>query len=149
MTPKMIGEIYGFYNTGINIFLSKELGIKLKSLKEANISYHKRVGTYDKLSEKELYYKRARFSFGFYKYKNIKGYELIEQYGIYNPLTNKNGVSRDHMLSINYGWTHNIPPEIIAHPANCEIILQSKNASKSKKSSITFEELNKRINNWK
>ena len=52
------------------------------------------------------------------------------------------------MLSINYGWTHNIPPEIISHPANCEIILQTKNASKSKKSSITVEELIDKINNW-
>ena len=136
MTPKMIGEIYGFYHTGIHKFLTNDFGIKLKSLKDANISFHKRVGTYDSLSEKEIYYNRARFSFGFHKYKNIKGYELIKEYGIYNPITNKNGVSRDHMLSINYGWVHNIPPEIISHPANCEIILQTKNASKSKKSSI-------------
>ena len=149
MSPLEIGKLYNYKHTSFHTFLINCFGITLKSLSEANISYHKRIGTYDKLSEKDLYYKNAQFKFGMLTYKNIKGYELIEQYGIYNALTNKNGVSRDHMLSINYGWNHNIPPEIISHPANCEIMTQSDNSKKSFKSSITLEELKERIANWK
>lgn len=149
MSPLEIGKLYNYNHPSFHTFLINCFGITLKSLSEANISYHKRIGTYDKLSEKDLYYKKSQFKFGILTYKNIKGYELVEQYGVYNALTNKNGVSRDHMISINYGWTHNIPPEIISHPANCEIMTQSENSKKNSKSSITLEELKERIANWK
>ena len=52
------------------------------------------------------------------------------------------------MISRNYGWLNNIPPEVIAHPANCEMIIQSNNTSKGTKCSITLEELYERIEHW-
>lgn len=122
--------------------------IKSRTLSESQFIYKKNIGIYDNLTEKELYMLRCNFKFGFFKYEQIKGYNLIEKFGIYHPIYNKDGVSRDHMISKIYGWNNNIPPEIISHPANCEIMKQSNNVAKSKNCSITIEELYKRIELW-
>lgn len=39
-------------------------------------------------------------------------------------------------------------PSIISHPANCQLIQQTKNSSKGTKNSISIEELIKDIENW-
>lgn len=111
-----------------------------------------------KICEKcrNLYYKYYRpsckFNFNlsevFYK---IEGHELLAAHGMYKPSNrgdNLNGASRDHMLSVKYGFENNIDPSIISHPANCRIVLHSDNAKKNSKSSITLEELLKRIEEW-
>ena len=67
---------------------------------------------------------------------------------MYSVPDNLDGVARDHMVSRHYGWTHNIPPEVIRHPANCRIISQRENSSKGEKCCITIEELYERIKNW-
>ena len=67
---------------------------------------------------------------------------------MYSVPDNLDGVARDHMVSRYYGWTHNIPSEVIRHPANCRIISQRENSSKGKDCSITVEELYERIKNW-
>lgn len=76
---------------------------------------------------------------------------LIEQYGWYkaaNRGNNLNGVSRDHMISVKYGFSNNIDPKIIAHPANCRLVRQSENSSKHDKCSIALDELLERIKIW-
>jgi len=45
------------------------------------------------------------------------------------------------VLYIRYGFNNNINPEIISHPANCQLISQRKNSSKHMNCSITIEEL--------
>lgn len=62
--------------------------------------------------------------------------------------TSKNEYHLDHMVSVNYGYENNIPPEHIAHPANCQILSRLDNISKSKNCSISYEELINRINLW-
>lgn len=66
---------------------------------------------------------------------------LLETVGIFNSKTNRNGLVRDHMLSRKYGFDNGIFPEIIRHPANCQIITHSENSSKREKSCLTFVEL--------
>ena len=73
--------------------------------------------------------------------------ELIKKYGIYSN-DNINGVARDHIVSISYGWENNIPSEIISPPANCQIVQQIDNCRKSSGSSISVEELKERIRLW-
>jgi len=51
-------------------------------------------------------------------------------------------------VSIIYGFNNNINPNLISHPANCEIITQSNNSSKREKCSITVEELKEQIKEW-
>jgi hypothetical protein len=76
---------------------------------------------------------------------------LVEQYGWYSPTNKRNnlkGVSKDHMYSVMDGFRNKINPKIISHPANCNLLLFSDNSIKKDNSSITMEELLKRIENW-
>lgn len=52
----------------------------------------------------------------------------------------------DHKFSKSEGFKNNIPPEIIGHPANLEMIDRSKNRKKYSMSSITIKELYQLIN---
>ena len=100
-------------------------------------------------------YKRYRveciFRFSLNDYPDSFDFSLIDKYGWYKAVNNgnnPNGISRDHMMSIRYGFDNNIPAEYIRHPANCQLLRQSVNVSKGKKTSITLDELLKRIEQW-
>lgn len=79
----------------------------------------------------------------------LKGYSLLQKYGWWHPIKNPSGVSRDHMYSVKNGWLNNIPIDIIRHPANCNLILNSENNKKGTNNSIELEELLLRIENWR
>lgn len=66
---------------------------------------------------------------------------LLESVGIFNSLTNLNGCERDHKFSRMDGFLNGIFPEILRHPANCQLLTHSKNSSKREKSCITKEQL--------
>lgn len=106
----------------------------------------------DRLKDIKYYRSKCKFNFALSKYPNEFDFEIIKKYGWYSPANSKkpnlNGVSRDHMVSIKYGFEHNIDPKIIAHPANCRIILQNDNASKYSDCCITYEQLLERIKIW-
>lgn len=94
---------------------------------------------------------KCKFEFDVFDYPEEFDFSLVEQYGWYSP-TNKgnnlSGISRDHMLSISYGYKHDIDPEILSHPANCELMLQRDNVKKRSDCSISLEELQERIIWW-
>lgn len=101
-------------------------------------------------SEYQKYFTKCRFKFGLSSYPEWfhDANELILKYGWYasasktHPgISNPNGVSRDHKISVNYGFINNIDPSIIAHPANCQIMQHSLNSSKKTSCSITLEQL--------
>jgi hypothetical protein len=101
------------------------------------------------------YYKYYRpmceFDFNFDNYSEFFDLELVKEYGWYSPFNkgnNLSGVSRDHLYSVSDGFKNGVDPNIIKHPANCELILHIKNQSKKTKSNITLEELLKRISEW-
>ena len=100
--------------------------------------------TFNQKTEKEQYYLKCKFKFNVYHYPNFFNLSLIEEFGWYSP-TNKSdnldGVSRDHCLSINDGFTRNIDPSIICHPANCRLIKHRDNQQKKTKSIYTLEQL--------
>ena len=78
-------------------------------------------------------------------------FTLIEKYGWYKPKNRGNnlcGVSRDHMVSVKFGFDNSIDPNIISHPANCRLIRHSENVSKYSKNSITLEQLLNNIEKW-
>lgn len=54
----------------------------------------------------------------------------------------------DHMFSKYEGFQQNIPAEKIGHICNLEMILGAKNLSKNKKCSHTFEDLNRKIEEY-
>lgn len=107
-------------------------------------------------TQKQKYYSASRFKFNVYRYPEEFDIKLIEGHGWYtcpgkkrhNQTKNINGVSRDHIISVSYGFTHNIDPKIISHPANCRILLHSTNKQKSGKCGLTLNELMDNIAKW-
>jgi hypothetical protein len=66
---------------------------------------------------------------------------MLKKVGIFCPRTRKGGMSRDHKFSVFNGFVNNVFPQLIGHPANCSLILQSANAKKHIKNSITLSQL--------
>ena len=102
-------------------------------------------------TEKAQYRSNSAFKFNVYNFPEEFNLALIEEFGWYSAANRGNnlyGVSRDHMISCDYGRNNNISAEHLAHPANCELISQSKNASKGVANSITYDELLIRIKQW-
>jgi len=102
-------------------------------------------------TELAIYKRDASFNFNLKNYPEEFDFSLIEQYGWYkakNRGDNLNGVSRDHMFSVNEGFKLGIDAKIIAHPANCKLMQHNDNSKKWKHSSITIDELLKRIEEW-
>lgn len=99
-------------------------------------------------NKKDKYRYNCRFRLGFEDLSKIKGYDLLCKRGFYNNKNNILGVVKDHRVSIKFGFENNIAPDILGHPANCEFMCYSQNASKSADSSISLEELLELINNW-
>lgn len=102
-------------------------------------------------TEKELYYEKCKFKFDIYSFPDEFDIQLLEAHGWYsakNRGDNFYGCSRDHMISISYGFKHKIDPKIISHPANCRIIQNIDNQRKRHKCSVTLEELISRIKSF-
>jgi len=118
---------------------------KFCSMDCKNMYYKKIKTSYQK------YYKDCQFDFRISDYPNEFEINLIEKYDWYkakNYGDNLNGVSRDHMISINYGFKNNIDPKIIKHPANCSLMLHNDNVKKNYRCSLTLDELLLKIYKW-
>ncbi len=101
-----------------------------------------------KLSDYRL---ACKFDFNIGDYPDEFDFKLIENHGWYsakNRGNNLNGVSRDHIVSVKFGFENSIDPKIISHPANCQLLRHNDNVSKNKKCSMTIEELLEKIQNW-
>ena len=91
------------------------------------------------------------FKFNLSDYPTEFDFTLIESYGWYKPTNKGNnliGISRDHAVSIRYGFDHSLPTVHLAHPAKTILMQHSKNVSKGKKISLSYEELLERIEAW-
>lgn len=93
-------------------------------------------------SDKYSHKSRAKywFSFALHDYPDLFDFELIKQHGM-RTNASIGGVVRDHKVSVADAIKHNYDPYYIKHPLNCELMLNSENAKKHKKSSITYAEL--------
>ena len=95
-----------------------------------------------------------KFTFNVYHYPNLFDLEFLKQHGWYssggkgNKPVNKYGCSRDHRVSVNEAINNNYDPYYINHPLNCELMLHADNSRKHKKSSITYEELVMRVDEY-
>jgi hypothetical protein len=101
-----------------------------------------------KLSDYRL---ACKFNFNIGDYPDEFDFKLIENHGWYsakNRGNNLNGVSRDHIVSVKFGFENSIDPKIISHPANCQLLRHNDNVSKHKKCSMTIEDLLEKIQKW-
>jgi hypothetical protein len=129
------------------IICGNDLGIKRR--KYCNECLKKK--RQENMSEIKKYRSDCQFNFNLSDYPDEFDFELIRRYGWYsasNHGNNLSGVSRDHSVSINYGFKNNIPIEIIRHPANCRLIQHNENSKKHIKCSMTINELYNKIDNW-
>jgi hypothetical protein len=103
------------------------------------------------LMPKRQYRLACRFTFSLANFPDKFDFSLIKQYGWYkakNRGNNLDGISRDHMYSINDGFKNGVSSKILSHPANCKLLRHSENLIKMTKSSITLDELKDRIKTW-
>jgi hypothetical protein len=99
----------------------------------------------------ENYRADCAFKFNLSDYPDEFDFTLIESYGWYKPKNrgdNLTGVSRDHIISVRYGFDNQLPAEHLAHPANCVLMKHGENVSKGKKIGMSYEDLLKRIEAW-
>lgn len=104
------------------------------------------------VSDREDYRRLCGFQFSISQFPEWFDGKIIKEHGWYSTpgsnkrgINNKNGVSRDHLISVSYGFLNNIPPEIIRHPANCDLKLHKDNNKKNSNCEITIDELYERI----
>ena len=91
------------------------------------------------------------FNFNLKDFPTEFDFLLVETYGWYKPKNKGNnlaGVSRDHMVSVRYGFDNDIDPTTMSHPANCRLMQHGANSAKGMSNSITYEELLERIKVW-
>ena len=139
--------------TKVCSYCNENFYIKRKRLKEQKFcsplcSSKSRIKIDDSL---QTYRKRASFSFNLSDYPEEFDFSLIEKHGWYkasNHGDNLNGVSRDHMVSVRFGFDNRIDPMIIGHPANCKLMVHNDNSSKNSECSISLDELLEKIEKW-
>lgn len=108
------------------------------------------LGYWIKLEDKEdseIYFKESNWIARMF---DLFASDILKEVGVFNCKTNKKGLVRDHILSRFHGFTHGVFPEILRHPANCQLITHSANVKKKSKryvdrSDLTLEELFDRI----
>lgn len=99
----------------------------------------------------ERYKKDCQFNFSLNEYPSEFDFNLVKNYGWYsakNHGNNMNGVSRDHIVSIRWGFKNNVDVKYMKHPANCQLLRHNDNVSKGKKQSISLQELKSKIEDW-
>lgn len=142
MSPNDIKVLYGFKLANFTSFC-KGIGLKTRSSKDALANYHVKRNT--RSDDKMVYRNECRFNFNPYEFKEIPGYDNLIKYGIYHPTKNPGGVTRDHIVSVEYGWRNNIDSNVISNPSNCQFLTNKENARKGTDSWITIETLLERI----
>lgn len=128
-------------------FCKTEFRAKTKYCSKKCVREMKRVHlpAYDK------YKRECQFQFGIKNYPTEFDFTLIEKHGWYKPKNhgdNLGGVSRDHIMSVKWGFENKIDSKYIRHPANCQLLIHNDNVSKGKKESITLDILLERIRVW-
>jgi hypothetical protein len=123
--------------------------------KEKRRQMMEQSGHWIPLSEKDHYllYRELADWKGSMLSEEIVGKELLKTYSLKSKENNgANSLVRDHMYGRKAGFKNEVFPELLRHPANCQITTHSSNVKKSKSNNdcvITLEELFDKIFNWK
>lgn len=147
LSTSELANMFNIEYSDFGMWLKKALQLQLRSRQSSlKLSASKRERNFD--SDYSMYRHLSKFTFGISEYARLPGLDLAKFNGWYHPLNNPNGAVRDHKLSVKYGFEHNIPPYILRHPANCEILSHKTNCAKGSKCSISLESLCIAIDSW-
>ena len=92
---------------------------------------------------------RARYWFTLNVYSYPELFDLVSLTRIgFRSTTNPNGYTRDHRVSVNEAIRNGYDPYYITHVMNCELMLWPENNRKKTRSSITYEELVKMVDDY-
>lgn len=97
------------------------------------------------------YRRLCNFKFNIVDYPDEFDFNLVELHGWYKPTNKGNnltGISKDHIISVKYGFKNKVDPVIMSHPANCKLMIHNHNVSKYDKSDISLDDLILKIENW-
>ena len=132
-----------FENEGItNVFQRQEVKDKILP-KIMETRYRLGLAVRPELQDAYLLYKRKIYKLSEAYYKKYK--HLINEN---NYIRGRNKYHLDHMVSTRFGFDNNIPEEIVAHPANLEMLLEGVNIRKGLNCSINIDTLYKRIEQY-
>lgn len=92
---------------------------------------------------------RARywFTINVYNYPDLFDLESLKRVG-FRSSKNPNGYTRDHKVSVNEAVKNGYDPYYITHVMNCELMLWPENNKKKTKSSISYDELIKLVDEY-
>lgn len=103
---------------------------------------------------KTAYRSACKFKLNNQDHAELFNSSLISSHGWYTPTNtttrrppNLNGVCWDHLFRIEDGYKMRVPPHIMNHPANAELVPWTENR-KRLTSMITYDELLHRIDAW-
>jgi endogenous inhibitor of DNA gyrase (YacG/DUF329 family) len=105
-------------------------------------------------SDFEIYYKEADWAERMFDLVDCKKQlSLLKKNGVFHNKNNVNGVVRDHMLSRRTGFGFGVFPQILRHPANCQILtakdnIKKKNGRYIDADHLTIDELFDRIESY-
>lgn len=126
----------------------KRCGTEIAKNKYCN-DYCRDEFKHSKIEAKKSYRLKSSFRFNLADYPEEFDFDLVKEHGWYKARNRggdgKSGVSRDHIYSVMEGYKNSVDPKLLRHPANCRLILQVDNVKKYTDSSISLEELNKKI----
>jgi hypothetical protein len=98
-----------------------------------------------------------KFTFNVFDYPDLFDLEEIKNIGFYcnrggvkskNKKLNLNGLSRDHKISVTDAIKNSYDPYYISHPLNCQIMTHADNSKKHSKSSISYCDLVKLVDEY-
>jgi hypothetical protein len=82
-------------------------------------------------SDFEIYYQEADWIEKMFDLIDCKKQlRLLKKYGVFHNKNNTSGVVRDHMLSRRTGFSLGVFPQVLRHPANCQILTAKDNIKK-------------------
>ena len=156
------GDKNPFYGKTHDLETRKIIGLKSKE-KYSNVDYVKKfretmenLGYWrplNRLSLYEIYFKESDWVARMFDIIP-NGLNMLNEFGVFHASLNNNGVVRDHIVGRRYGFKHQVFPVIMRHPANCQILRQIENVSKSRKKSLnsdcqmTLDELFEKIEKY-
>lgn len=98
-----------------------------------------------------MYRSLCTFNLSPVTHSHLYDFDLISTNGWYTPSNkgkyNPNGVTWDHLYRIEDGFANNVPPSIMSHPANAEMLTWIDNKNR-KTSQITYEQLLQHIDEY-
>ena len=77
-----------------------------------------------------LYCRKANWIEQMFNYLTIEELKTLKKIGLFSS-NNTNGMVRDHRYSRYSGFKHKVPPVLLRHPANCQLITHKQNLSKA------------------